>query len=422
MGKICGLSSFARSGARAVLANATLASVLLVGTVAPASAGALTPPSADPFYTQPESLASYAPGTILRSRQVTLQGFTTAESTTAYQLLYRTSDANEKPIAAVTTLILPSTPALGARRLLSYQTFEDSLTTNCAPSYTMRGGNNGGSTQGAEQAEMGLALLQGWDVVVPDYEGPLSEQAIGPLEGRTTLDSIRAVEHFAPAGLEGAGTPVGMMGYSGGAIPSVWANALAARYAPELNLVGVAAGGIAANVIALLPVWDGGAFSGAAIGIFVSVDRAYPELDLNTILNAKGQALAAQDATDANGCGGSIVNAPFVPASSYSNYPSMQALIAVPRVQDVFANLDLISGPAPAAPSYFYNAINDELATIGPVDQLVASDCARGAVIDYYRDPVGDHITGMAAYMPPALNYLADRFNGKSAPNTCPPV
>ncbi len=383
------------------------------------SADTLTPPSTDPFYTPPPNLDNYAPGTILRSRQVSLLGFTAAESTAAYQLLYRTNDAHGQAIASVTTLILPATPALGPRKLLSYQTFEDSLSTNCAPSYTMRGGNNGGSTQGAEQSEMGLALLRGWDVVVPDYEGPLSEMAIGPLESRTTLDSIRAVEQFAPAQLEGAGTPVGMMGYSGGAIPTVWANALAVSYAPELNIVGVAAGGIAANIIALLPVWDGGAFSGAAIGIFVSVDRAYPQFDLNAILNAKGQALAAQDATDANGCGGSIVNAPFDPASDYSNYPSIQALLAVPRVQNVFAKLNLITGPVPAAPSYFYNAIHDELATIGPVDQLVAVDCAGGAVIDYFRDPVADHITGLSAYIAPAMSYLADRFDGKPAPNTC---
>jgi hypothetical protein len=414
-----GWPRFGRLLSRAMLASAVLSSALLVWTLAPAAADpvtpptAVTPPSEDPFYSAPDGLGMYAPGTVLRTRQVTLVGFTTAASTTAYQLLYRSTDAHGGAIAAVTTLILPTTPALGPRKLLSYQTYEDSLSTNCAPSYTMRGGNNGGSTQGAEQAEMSLALLRGWDVVVPDYEGPLSEQAIGPLEAQTTLDSIRAVEHFGPAGLSGATTPVGMMGYSGGAIPSVWANAFSGHYAPELNIVGVAAGGIPANIIDVIPAWDGGAFSGATIGILVSVDRAYPQLDLDAILNDKGKELAAQDAVDANGCGGSIVGAPFDPASDWSNYPNIQALVAEPRIQNVFAKLNLIEGPTPTA-------INDELALIGPVDELVAANCADGAVIDYYRDPLGEHVTGMGTYIAPAVNYHADRFAGLPAPNTCP--
>jgi hypothetical protein len=354
-----------------------------------------------------------------------LQGLVQAAYAAAYQLAYRTTDQKGRPIAAVNTLILPSSPGSGQRKLLSYQTFEDSLTTNCAPSFTMRGGSNGGSypfsgTQSAEQAEISAALEQGWDVVVPDYEGPLSEQAIGPLEAHTTLDSIRAVQRFDLAQLDGRRTPVGIMGYSGGAIPSVWANAFLANYAPELNVVGVAAGGIPANVIALFPAFDGSAFSGASIGLLVSVQRAYPTLGLDAILNDAGKALADQDARDANGCGGSIVNAPFKTADEWSVFPSMQALVSAPRVQQAFSHLNLIDGPAPSAPAYFWNAVSDELATIGPVEQLFSAQCAKGAVIDFHREPVGEHVSGMAQYIQPAMEYLKARFAGQPAPNTCP--
>jgi Secretory lipase len=127
-------------------------------------------------------------------------------------LLYRTTNATGQPVATVATLMVPTSPAPGARKLVSYQTFYDSLTLNCAPSYTMRGGNNGGSTQPLESEFIGQELQQGWEVVVPDYEGPQSEWAVGPMLGRATLDGIRAVESFAPAGLEGGRTPVGMNG------------------------------------------------------------------------------------------------------------------------------------------------------------------------------------------------------------------
>ena len=92
----------------------------------------------------------------------------------------------------------------------------------------------------------------------------------------------------------------------------------------------------------------------------------------------------------------------------------------MPRVKRVFAKLDLIGGPLPEAPSYLYNEIHDELAIVKPVDQLVASDCARGAKIDYYRDPVGEHLTGAGAYVAPAFQYIAARFAGKPTPDTCP--
>jgi hypothetical protein len=405
-------------GVRNVLA---VAAASLIGAVGNAvAAGAVTPPSRDPFYAPPPRLGTYAPGTILRSRQVALFGLSNVGSNTGYQLLYRTTGANGHPIATVTTLLLPNIPALGPRKLLSYQTAEDSLTTNCAPSYTMRGGNKGGTTQIAESGELSLSLLRGWDVVVPDYEGPRSEYAVGPLAGRATLDSIRAVEHFAPAGLEGAATPVGLMGYSGGAIPSVWATALAPRYAPELNLVGEAAGGIAADPIENLAAVNGSAFAGAIVAASVGVNRAYPQLRLNSLLNARGRALAARDGSDADGCAGGVTNAPLGTVADFSNYPTPQALQSVPRVRTVFARLDVMTRPAPRAPSFFYNEVLDEIAIIRPVDELFAADCARGSAIDYDRDQLGEHLTGAATYVLPALNYLSDRFDGKSAPNSCP--
>jgi hypothetical protein len=398
-----------------------VAGASLIGAVVnAAAAGAVTPPSQDPFYAAPPHLGSYAPGTVLRSRQVTLFGLSNLASNTAYQLLYRTTGANGHAIATVTTLLEPALPTLGPRKLLSYQTAEDSLTTNCAPSYTMRGGNNGGTTQIAESGEIGLGLQRGWDVAVPDYEGPRAEYAVGPLEGRATLDSIRAVEHFAPSRLEGAATPVGLMGYSGGAIPSVWATSFQPHYAPELNLVGDAAGGIAADPIENLAAINGSAFAGVIIAASVGVNRAYPWLRLNTLLNGRGRALAAADGSDANGCAGGVTNAPLDTVAEFSNYRTPQALQAAPRVRKVFARLDLTTRPAPQAPSFFYNEVLDEIAIIKPVDELFAADCAHGAVIDYYRDPLGEHLTGAATYVMPALNYLADRFDGKPAPNSCP--
>jgi len=290
---------------------------------------------------------------------------------------------------------------------------EDSLTIRCAPSYRLRTGSG-------EAGEIAALLAQGWDVVVPDYEGPRSEFIVGPLEGRAVLDSIRAVERFGPAGLNGRRTPVGLMGYSGGSVPTVWANALARDYAPELNLVGSAAGGIVANPQALLGFLDGTRFAGAIIAVGVGVDRAYPDLDLPALLNDRGRALAERDARDADGCAGGLTNAPFARVSQLSHYPDAAALLAVPRVKRISDKLNLIAGPKPKAPSYFFNEINDEIVWIKPVDRLVAANCADGATIEYQRGNLGGHLVGGAAYSGPAMLFLRERFAGRPAPNTCP--
>jgi hypothetical protein len=407
------------SGRRRAAAAFVLAASALVGLAAPAHAAVLSP-SADPFYAAPSGLRAEKPGMILRTRSVAMFGATSLDVAGSYQLLYRTTSATGAPIATVATVIVPRFPAPGPRRLVDYNTAEDSLTTNCAPSYTMRGGNHGGSTQLAESGEIALLLARGWDVVVPDYEGPQSEWAVGPLAGRAALDAIRATEAFAPAALEGAGTEVAMMGYSGGSIPTLWANALQRGYAPGLDLVAAASGGNVPDPIENLTAANGGLFAGAIVGVAVAVDRAYPSLGLAGVLNARGRALAAADGSDADGCAGSVTNAPLATVRQLSNYPTPQALEAAGQVRGAFGHLDLIGGPLPSAPAFIYNETYDELAITAPVDVFVGNLCARGARVDYERHVGGEHLTGAAVYVLPAVSSIAARFAGRPAPDTCP--
>jgi hypothetical protein len=392
------------------------------GTSARPSLGTPVPPSEDPFYRPPPGLSAYPPGAVLRARRVTLLGAMQPQLKAAYQLLYRTTNPADQAVATVATVMIPVSPAPGPRKLVSYQTFYDSLTLNCAPSYTMRGGNSGGSTQPYESGLIAQELQQGWDVVVPDYEGPQSEWAVGPMLGHATLDGIRAAERFAPAGLEGVRTPVAMNGYSGGAIASNWAEAYAPVYAPHLNIVAVAAGGIFPDIDYTESTLDGSYWYGVQIGDLVAIDRAYPALDLPSLLNANGRALAAVDGQDADGCAGATSNAQGGNASEYTIFPTSEALAAYPHDKRVLDKLTMeTAAPVPTAPSFFYNAVGDELAHIQPVDKLVADYCARGATIDYDRDPVANsHVAGLTAYWPPALQYIENRFAGKPAPDSCP--
>jgi triacylglycerol lipase len=399
--------------------RATLVAIgLLAATAAVSPAEPSVPdPSTDPFYAPPARLASKQPGTILRWREVTAPGVNNYSA--AYQLLYRSTDAKGKPIAAVTTLFLPSEPDPGPRHLFSFHQAYDSLTLNCAPSHALRTDQTTGLGDASVSEDTQAFLGFGWDVAVPDYEGLDSAWGVGRLAGQVTLDGIRAAEHFKRAELDGARTKVAMGGYSGGSIPTTWAASMAGRYAPEIKIVAAAAGGNVPDPIQNLPALDGSPLFGTVMGVAVGVDRAYPGLGLDEILNDKGRALAARDARDADGCAGSVTNAPFGTVAEYSNYPSPEALLALPRLQRVFARLNLIRRPAPSAPSLIFNSAQDELTIIEPVDQLVAAWCAQGASIEY-QTPPGDHATGSALFGRQAVPFIEAGFAGKPTPNTCP--
>jgi triacylglycerol lipase len=275
------------------------------------------------------------------------------------------------------------------------------------------------------QASLSRALGHDWVQVVPDYQGPHDEFGVGPTEGMATLDAIRATESFSPAGLAGSATRVGLEGFSGGSIPSLWAAALAPNYAPELSLV-VTSGGNVVDYVRQLGAAEGGAAFAAALMLFIGFDRQFPQLDLNSLLNNNGRAVRAQ--LESAACGAaSVLSKPGARTSDWFNYPNWQSLVAVPRVHDILLRLDLrLSGPAPVAPhlsQFIYHNVHDELVWIQPVDDLVAAYCDSGSSLAYYRDQTGGHVTN--TFTQRADQFIADHFAGKStdpaiAPAACP--
>lgn len=282
-----------------------------------------------------------------------------------------------------------------------------------APSYQLQSGEYQNGNLAAETNLVTAELAQGRAVVIPDAEGPRSEYIVTGMEGHATLDSVRAVERFAPAGLDGRATKVGLVGYSGGAHETAAANELQPAYAPELHLVGVAAGGVPVGNQENVRYLDGSVGAGLLVAVTVSVDRAYPQLDAASLLNAKGKALAAREST---GCATAVLAAPYAHLDDFTTVPNAYQL---PRVQRIIAR-NTLGHAAPTAPTFYYNAVHDELIWIKPLDELVRSYCARGARVDYYRDAVAqEHIEALHDFVPLALGYLEDRFAGRAVPSTC---
>jgi fermentation-respiration switch protein FrsA (DUF1100 family) len=362
-------------------------------------------PKDDPFYQAPDSIPD-APGTVLKSRPASIAALSSPLPFQAWQLMYASTDVNGQPSAVVATIIAPLTePATMPRPLVSYQTAEDSLSMSCAPSYTMQ--------KGTEKEEIALPplLAQGWTVVVPDYEGLQSEYTAGIQAAHGVLDGIRAAENFAPAGLAGADTPVGLWGYSGGGLASAWAAELAPTYAPELKLVGVSEGGVPPDITHVAKKIDGTLFSAIELAGAVGMSRAYPQLV--TLWNDKGRAMAE---AIGNTCIGQYL--PQYPFQTMDTYTTVPDAIDLPWVQQIM-DLNRLGQLRPAGPIYIYHSLNDELIPAADVNALVDGYCHQGVTVAYYQDLASEHNSLAFSGAPAAVGYLAARFAGLPAPDTC---
>jgi hypothetical protein len=396
---------------------AALAALTVVAIPATASAAPL-PPQSDPFYQPPSDFQAAAPGTILKQRTVSAAAFGyLPQQVQAWQLLYRTTDTQGNPEATVTTVLEPLNAKPSANRpLLSYQVAEDSSAPQCAISYQLQqGSDNSNIVAEAEILLIDAAVQKGWAVTVPDYEGPASAYTGGKQAGQAVLDGIRATENFSTVGLAGAATKVGVWGYSGGALASGWASELQPSYAPELNIAGVAEGGLPVNLRDILNGINGGPFAGIAMSGVAGLAHAYPQLAafLNAYLTPAGQSAFATVNSECN-----AQSAARYAFTNIYQYFTVSNPLDLPVPQQVLTD-DTLGQHTPTAPMFVYQSVNDELVPHADVDAVVNKYCAAGANVTYQRDVLSEHVILAVTGAPDALNWLSDRLTGKPAASGC---
>lgn len=378
---------------------AALLAVALMIAAAPTASAAIPPPAEDPFYVPPAGFEQTAPGTVLRQRSVTVTGLGVPIPVRSTQFLVRSSDAHDRPVAVVSTLMVPLTPYPGTRPLLSYQQAIDSLGDQCNPSYTLRTGTM------QEMALLAQGLMRGWAVVTTDFQGPRNAYGAGRMAGHAVLDGIRA------ARTQVGNAPVGMWGYSGGGQATAWAAELAPSYAPELPIVGAAEGGVPAELSQVIEKVDGTAFSGVVFAAVFATAREYPELE--TLMNETGKATRDRIA---DMCQAELAVA--LAGRRLNEFTVSADPLATPVARSVLAD-NALGNSAPRTPVFLFHAYFDQLIPVGVGRQLKADYCAAGTKVQYYEDYVTEHIALAATAAPLAVSYLADRFAGRPAPSNC---
>jgi hypothetical protein len=407
-----------RRAVAATTSAAALAGALLAAPAGASGDGSDWPelPSDDAFYSAPAGLAKAKPGDVLRSRPVTIRGLGLPMPVKAWQVLYRSTDAQGRPNAVSGTVAMldDGKPAgsfgAGGRPLVAYNVGTHGLAPKCAPSFLVRKGED------PEEALMAGVVGRGWAIMVTDYEGSGTPgphtYTSGLATGRAVLDGARAALGLEAAGL-GPDTPVGLWGYSEGGFASSWAAELAASYAPELDIVGTAAGGVPAKMLNSARRIDGGPLSGFILASAVGLDRADPRMRLSELLNSDGM-LAAK--TVARQCAVEwTVQFANHPVYHFTMSPDP---LAIPRVRAVISASHLGRGK-PHAPMYVYEAAHDEFIDVADVRELVKTYCAKGVRVAYAEDAGGNHFSTAMQGAPAALDWLAGRFAGEAAPDTC---
>lgn len=372
-----------------------LASVQLTGT-----------PRPDAFYDPPTAVPA-APGQLLRS-----EPFERAvpEGATAWRMLYTTTTADGTPAVASGLVVVPSTG--DDHPVVAWAHGTTGYATGCAPSLL-----DEPFVAGA-MPDLGATLAAGWAVVATDYAGlgtaGSQPYLIGEGEARSVLDAIRAAQQL-DAGL-GADTVV--WGHSQGGHAALWTGGLAADYAPELSIVGVAAMAPATDLPALLDGITGSAV-GAMFGSFAlaAYVEAYPEVSTGDyvrpgarIMVESMQQRCLTDPSTLVSLATSVVSDGRV----WSQRPGDGELGE--RAAENVPTLPI------AAPLLLAQGGADSLITVDAQDGYVAARCAEGQAIDYRTYPGLDHmgvVTGESPLLPELRAWTADRFAGAPAADGC---
>lgn len=265
----------------------------------------------------------------------------------------------------------------------------------------------------------------GYRVVVTDYIGLGSDGTHTYLnrvdQGHALIDAARA-----------AAKPhekVGFWGYSQGGGAAAAAAELVADYAPELNVMGTFAGAPPADPLAVLeqaPEWMITPVAGFAL---LSYSETYPEFAdaLADAFTDEGQAMLEKLADACVIDGSRIAPKPF---SAYTK--TGQTLGEIARADDRIASVlehNKLGKVPVTSPIMVMSNPTDDIVPFEQASQLASDYCALGAPVEYRRVsissmlsrvPGAGHVAPLALNSDQAIDWMDDRFAGRTFKGTCP--
>lgn len=390
----------------AVFLTATL-TALALATPTSAAAPALPGPFDDSFYVPPTPLPSGNPGDVIRWRpSVALLNLANAN---AWQVMYLSTNARGQRNAVTGTVLTPKNVSPATAPVVGFAVGTQGPAFKCTASKAIERGTL------YDQAAVDRLLSAGYAVAITDYEGysPTTTPTYitGQSEGPAVIDSVRAAQRLAAAGLS-TNAKVAFQGYSQGGGAAMWAAEKQPAYAPEMNLVGVAAGGVPGDLNAVAAGLDGAIGFGFLAFSAVGLDAAYPDLNLDSYLNDTGRAelnKAKQEACVPE----LLANYAFKKISDFTTTNPLPT----PRWQARLGENKLGLGTI-RVPVFQYHAAFDEIVATPQAETLMRTYCGKGVRLTW-KTYVAEHAIGIIAGLDDAFAFVQDRINGRTATTTC---
>jgi hypothetical protein len=326
----------------------------------------------------------------------------------AWRIRYRSTTVDGQPTEVSGTVLVPTVAyrGPGPRPLIGYAVGSQGLADRCAPSRQLAAGSE------YEGAQLAAVLAKGWAIALTDYPGLGTpgdhSYVVGHALGRAVLDAIRAARRLPGTGLDPQG-PLGVFGYSEGGNAAGWAIQLQPAYAPELTLAGAAVGAAPSQFPELATTLDGGLFAFLLLYAAIGFDASYPELQLDRYLNAFGRDTVARYRDT---CLPEAIALGLLLPKHVSAYSTSNPLATPEWIRRLTENN--LGGIAPETPVLLGAARLDEVIPHRQMLTVYRQWCALGVDAHFHDILIGEHITGSLFFAPRALDFLADRFAGKS--------
>jgi acetyl esterase/lipase len=352
--------------------------------------------------------AADAPGSVISVRP--MPG--APDRASAYRILYASTGLSGESITVSGVIIVPSAPTPpGGRPIVAWAHPTTGIVSRCAPSLARVFFD---SVQGLR-----AMLARGYVVAATDYPGlgtpEVHPYLVGVSEGRAVLDSVRAARHIPDVG---AGGSFAVWGHSQGGQATLYAGLLAQQYAPELQLVGVAAAAPATdlatlmkddrgtgggNNITAMTLWSWSRIYGAPITAVVKPD-AIPVIDRLAsecierwfdMLTRRGPTVALEKS--------------FLKVNDLADIEPWRRLL-VENTPDPLP---------PDIPVFAAQGSADGLVRPSVTEAYVEALCRGGSKVQFdLRHGVGHAFIARDA-ADKAIAWIADRFDGRPPPSNC---
>jgi pimeloyl-ACP methyl ester carboxylesterase len=338
----------------------------------------ITAHAPDAFYDPPSNWLRQ-PGALLRVEP--LKDVMLPVGMRGWRILYATSVDDDTPATAVATVFAAADPPAGPRPVIAWEHATTGLLQKCMPSLLSM------ATKGIPWCNR--IVMAGWIVVATDYsfaeKGGSHPYMIGEGEARAALDSVRAARQMSELTLD---KRMVTWGYSQGGHAALWTGIVGPRYAPDLEILGVAAIAPAANIKNILAI-NIEADKRFGPYLALSYSRFYPDITFEQAIRPEALAAARQ-----------IVNlCAFVPPDDPERIEALAATFHGPALatssnKALQARIEQNTADGPIqAPVVIAQGLSDNVVPPSATDAYVEERCAAGQRLEYWTFAGRDHLT-----------------------------